>query len=108
MPKLHLKQPGFTYSTCRQFSKHCGRIQKFRETSNLTHLYKNELDKANFAHDAAYSDSKDLGKRTTWDQILEDKAYQIAGNHKYDGYQRALASIVYQFFKQKKQDEEWM
>ena len=99
MPKLHLKQPGFTYSACRQFSKRCGRIQKFRETSNLTHLCKNELDRASFAHDAAYSDSKDLGKRTTWDQILEDKAYQIAGNHKYDGYQRALASIVYQFFK---------
>ena len=34
------------------------RIQKFRETVNLKHLYRSELDKASFAHDAAYSDSK--------------------------------------------------
>ena len=51
MPELHLKQPGFTYSACGPFTKHCGRIQKFRE-GNLKHLYRNELDKACFAHDA--------------------------------------------------------
>ena len=28
------------------------------------YIYKNELDKAFFAHDAAYFDSKDLTKRT--------------------------------------------
>ena len=39
------------------------RIQKFRETGNLKHLYRNELDKACFAHDAAYSASKGLAKR---------------------------------------------
>ena len=39
-------------------------IQKFRETDDLKHLYRYELDKACFAHDAAYSDSKDLTKRT--------------------------------------------
>ena len=64
MPKLHLKQPGFTYSACGPFNKHCERIQKFKETGNLKHLYRNELDKACFVHDAAYSDSKDLAKRT--------------------------------------------
>ena len=46
MPGLHLKQPGFTYSTCGPFSKHRERIQKFRERGNLKHLYRNELDKA--------------------------------------------------------------
>ena len=74
MPELHLKQPGFTYSTCGSFTKHRERIQKFRETRNLNHLYRNELDKACFAHDAAYSDSKDLDKRTTSDKILKDRA----------------------------------
>ena len=45
MPELHLKQPGFTYSACIRFTK-CGqRIQKFRETGNLKHLYQNELNK---------------------------------------------------------------
>ena len=48
MPELHLKHPEFTYSDCGPFTKHCERIQKFRETGNLKHLYKNELDKALF------------------------------------------------------------
>ena len=64
IPELHLKQPGFTYSTCGLFIKHCKRIKKFRETGDLKHLYGNELDIACFAHDAAYSDSNDLARRT--------------------------------------------
>ena len=51
MSKLHLKQPGFTYSVCGPFTKHCERIKKIREIDNLKHLYRNELDKACFAHD---------------------------------------------------------
>ena len=57
MPELHLKQTRFTYSACRLFTKQCERIQTFRETIILKHLYRNELDKACFAHDA-HSDSK--------------------------------------------------
>ena len=41
MPELHLKQPEFSYSSCGRITKHCGRIQKFRETGNLKHLYRN-------------------------------------------------------------------
>ena len=37
IPVLHLKQPGFTYSACGPFAKHCARIQKFRERGNLKH-----------------------------------------------------------------------
>ena len=59
------------------------------------------LDKAFFAHDAAYSDSKDLTKRTAADKVLEDKAFNIAKDLKYDGYQRGLASVVYKFFDKK-------
>ena len=36
-------------------------LEKFR---NLKYLYRNELEKTWFTHDAAYSDSKHLGKRT--------------------------------------------
>ena len=57
MPELHLKQPGFTYSTCGLFTKHCERVKKFRETGDLKHLYRSELDKACFGHEAAYCDS---------------------------------------------------
>ena len=95
MPELHFKKPGFTYIACGRFTKHLERIQKFRETGNLKHLYRNRLDTACFAHDAAYSDSKDLARRTISDKILKDRAYEIARNCNYKGYQRALANMVF-------------
>ena len=72
-----------------------------KETGNLKHLYRNELDKACFAHDAAHSDSKDLAKRTIRDKILKDRADGIARNRNYDGYQRPLARMVYKTFDTK-------
>ena len=54
-----------------------------------------------FSNDAAYSDSKDLVKRTQSDKVLKDKAFEIANNPKYDGYQKGLASTVYKFFDKK-------
>ena len=100
-PEIHLRQPQFTYSACRPFTKHKQRIQKFKETGDTKFIYKNELDKTCFAHDAAYSDSKDLTKRTLADTILIDKAFNIAKDPKYDSYQRGLASMVYNFFDKK-------
>ena len=101
VPEIHLRQPQFTYSACGPFTKHEQRIQKFRETGDTNYIYKNELDKACFIHDAAYSDSKDLTKRTVADKILKNKAFDIAKEPKYDGYQRGLASMVYKFFDSK-------
>ena len=46
----------------------------------------------------AYGDFKDLPKKTAADKILRDKAFKIASDQKYDGYQRGLASMVYRFF----------
>ena len=54
-----MKQRRFTNSAYGPFTKHCERIQKFREAGNLKHVYRNELGKAYFDHDAAYCDSKD-------------------------------------------------
>ena len=54
-----------------------------------------------FAHDAVYSDSTDLAKRTISDKSLKDKGYEITRNPKNDGYQRALASMVYKFCDKK-------
>ena len=45
----------------------------------------------------AYGDFKDLTRRTASDKILHDKAFNIAKNPKYDGYQRGIASMVYKF-----------
>ena len=101
MRKMHLKQPGFTDSACEPFTKNKERTQKFKETGDTSNIYKNELDKACFQHDMAYGDFKDLKRRTAPDNILRDKAFNIAKNPKYDGYQRGIASMVYKFFDKK-------
>ena len=49
----------------------------------------------------AYGKTKNLVKRTQSDKVLKDKAFKIASDPKYDGYQRALASMVYKFFDKK-------
>ena len=101
MPEMQLKQPGFTYSACGPFTKNKERIQKFKGTVDASYIYKNELDNASFWHDMVYGDFKDLKKRTASDKILRDKAFNIAKNPKYDGYQRGLASMVYKCFDKK-------
>ena len=49
----------------------------------------------------AYGDFKDLNRRTFADKVLRDKAFNIAKDPKYHGYQHGLASIVYKFFDKK-------
>ena len=44
---------------------------------------------------------KDLTKRTASDKILCGKAFNIAKNPKYNGYQRGLPSTVYKFSDKK-------
>ena len=73
IPELRLKQLEFTYNTCGPFTKHGEIIQKFREAGNLKHWYRNELGKACFPHDAAYSNSKSLPKRTISEKIFKRK-----------------------------------
>ena len=89
MPEMHLRQPRFVYSACGPFTRHTG---------DTRYIYRNKLDKACFQHDSAYADHKDLINRTEADKVLRDKAYDIANNPEYDGYQRGLASMVYKFF----------
>ena len=49
----------------------------------------------------AYGDFRDLKRRTASNKILRDKAFNIAKNSKYDGYQRGLASVGYKSFDKK-------
>ena len=91
MRKMYLKQPGFTHSACGLFTKNKERIEKFIQTRNTDFIYKNELDEACFQHDMVYGKSKDLIKRTQSEKVLKDKAFNIANNPNYDGYQRGLA-----------------
>ena len=101
MPEMHLKQPGFTYSACGPFTKHAERIKKIGQTGNTSYIFKNELDKACFKHDSTYADYKGLLNRKRADKVLKDRAFEIASDPKYDGYQRSLASMVYKFFDKK-------
>ena len=78
MPEMHLKQQGFTYSACGPFTKNKERIQKFKQTGDSTYIYKNELDKACFQHDMTSRDFQDLKRRTAADNVLRDKAFNIA------------------------------
>ena len=75
--------------------------KKIKKAGDSRYIYQNELDKACFQHDMAYGDLEDLTRRTASDKILRDKAFNIVQNSKYDGYQRDLVSMVYNFFDKK-------
>ena len=72
MPKMHLRQPEFTYSPYRPFTKSKEKIQKFKETGDSRYIYQNRLDKAPFQHDKAYGYFKDLAGR-----IASDMGYSF-------------------------------
>ena len=101
MPEMHLRQPQFDYSACGPCTRHKEIIKKFKLTGDTRYIYRNELDKASFKHDSADVYHKGLINRTKSDKVLRDKAYDIASNPEYDGYQRGLASMVYKFFDKK-------
>ena len=103
---MHLRQPEFVYFACGPFTKHKERINKFMKTGDTRYIYRNDLDKTCFQHDAAYSESKDLAKRTAPDRVLRDKTFNIANNPRYNGYERSLASVVYTFFDKKSKNEQ--
>ena len=81
VPEIHLRQPRFTYSACRAFTKN-----KETRTSLLS---------------IGYGDFKNVSKRTTSDKILYNKEFNITKNPKYYGYQRGLSSLIYKFFDKK-------
>ena len=49
----------------------------------------------------AYGDFEDLNRRTAAEKVLRNKAFNTSKNPKYDGYQRRLSSMVYNFFDKK-------
>ena len=97
MSVLYVRQPGFTYSA-DHLQKDKKRSQKIKEAEDSPYIYQNELDNACSQHDMAYGDFKCLTRRTASDKILCNKAFNIAKTTKYDGYQRGLASMLYNFF----------
>ena len=76
-------------------------MQTFIEKGDPRFIYQNKLDKACFQNDMAYGDFKDFTRRIASDKMLRDKAFNMAKNSKYDGYQRGFALMVYNFFHKK-------
>ena len=76
-----------------------------KETGDSRYIYQNELDKSCCEHDMIYGDLNDLPRSSdlpnSSDKLLHDKAFNIAKNAKYDGYQGGLASKIYKFFDKK-------
>ena len=68
---------------------------------NTDYVYKDDLDKACFEHDMAYSKFNNLDKRTQSEIILTDKAFENASNPKLVDYQRGLTPMVFMFFDKK-------
>ena len=95
MPEMHLRQPRFVYSASGPFTRNKERIKNFKQTGDTHYIYRNELDKACFQQGSDYADHKDLINRTKSDKVLRDKAYDIASNPEYDGYQRGSASMMH-------------
>ena len=73
------------------------RFEKFKETGDSRYTYQNKLNKYFSQRDVANADFEELTRRPDFDKILRDKAFNIANNPKYDGYQRGLAWMVYKF-----------
>jgi hypothetical protein len=100
--ELHLIDPNVgKYSACGPGTKHQQRIQEYINTGDTSHIFKNELDKACFYHDSSYSKYKDVKNCQVADRQLMDQAINIANDETIDGYQRALAAVVYTFFEKK-------
>ena len=48
-----------------------------------------------------YGDFKGLSRRTAFDKVLWNKAFNITKNQNYNGYQRGLVSMVCKCFDKK-------
>ena len=64
------------------------------KTGKTNYIYKDDLDKAFFPHDMVYGKYIYLTERTKSDKVLKNKAFEIASNRNYDGYQRGLVLLV--------------
>ena len=97
---MHLRQPGFTYSACGSFTKNKERIEKFMKTENTDFFIEMNLIKLAFSMIWLMVNRR-IQEKTQSDKVLRDKAFKVASDPKYDGYQRGLASMVDKFFDKK-------
>ena len=83
------------------FQKRKKKYKINKETGYSRYIYQSDPDKTCFQHDMAFGNFENRNRKTVSDEILRYKAFNIAKNTKYDGYQRGLASMVYKCFDKK-------
>ena len=103
MPEIHLKQPGFTYSACGQSQKTNKELKSLCRLEIQTLFIKLNLIKHVFRMIWPIANQKIQQKepKRTQLKVLRDKAFKIASDPKYDGYQKGLASMIYKFLDKK-------
>ena len=82
MPKIHLRQPRFTYIACEPLTKNKEKIQKFQETGDSRYTYQVKLQRASFQRYIAYDLRRFLELISK--KVLRDKEFNIAKNLDYD------------------------
>ena len=100
MPEMHVKQPGFIYSVCGPFTKIKKELKSLCKMQVQTLFTKMNLIKLVFSMIWLMENQKIQKKRTQSDKVLREKAWKIASDPKYDGYQKEIAS-VFKFFLKK-------
>ena len=102
MPDMHLRQSGFSYISCRSFPKNKRGIKNLKKQEiQDTIINKRKLDKTCLQNNIFYGDFKDFFIRAASDKVLCDKAFNFAENPKFGGFQRELATAVYERFDKK-------
>ena len=96
MSEMYLKQRGCTYSACGPFTKNKESLCKLE-----IQILFIKMNLISLVFNMIWLKSKDLVKKIQSDKVLRDKAFKIASDSIYDGYQRGLALMVYNFFDKK-------
>ena len=97
MPERHLKKHGFTYSTSLNTKIELKSLCRLEIQIVFT-----EMNSIKLVFNMIWlMVSKDLAERNRSGKRLRDKAFKIASDPKYDGYQRGLASLIYKFLDKK-------
>ena len=98
---MHLKQPGFNLVLVDHLLKIKKQFKNSRK-QQIHHLF-TKINLIKFVFSIIWLMEilkiQQLGKAS--DKVLRDKAFNVAKNPKHDGYQRDLASMVYNFFDKK-------
>ena len=100
MPDMHLRQLAVLVKselTYELFPKNKEKHKYSKKKEGLRYIYQNMIDKAYFQHSMGNGDFKDLPRRTVFDKVLHDKAFDIGRNPKCYKYQRRPALVVLNF-----------